>query len=54
MPRRGRIPVSAAATRDLEPAVGPLKITCKSLQVRAGAYFLVDDSGHAWKFQAIV
>jgi hypothetical protein len=24
-------------------------VACKSLQARTGAYFLVDDSGHAWK-----
>jgi MoaA/NifB/PqqE/SkfB family radical SAM enzyme len=39
----------AAATRNLAPASGRLKVACKSLQARTGAYFLVDDSGHAWK-----
>jgi hypothetical protein len=39
----------AEGTRDLESTSGRLKVVCKSLQSRAGAYFLVDDSGHAWK-----
>jgi len=39
----------ANATRGLESTSGRLKVTCKSLQARARAYFLVDDSGQAWK-----
>jgi MoaA/NifB/PqqE/SkfB family radical SAM enzyme len=37
------------ATRDLASMSGKLKVVCKSLTARTGAYFLVDDSGHAWK-----
>lgn len=37
------------ATSGLVSTSGNLKIVCKSLQARRGAYFLVDDSGHAWK-----
>jgi MoaA/NifB/PqqE/SkfB family radical SAM enzyme len=39
----------AERTRDLGSTSGHLKVACKSLQARTGAYFLVDDSGHAWK-----
>lgn len=39
----------AERTRDLALAPGRMKVTCKSRAVRAGAYFLVDDSGQAWK-----
>lgn len=37
------------ATRGLVSTSGELKVVRKSLQARTGAYFLVDDSGHAWK-----
>jgi len=37
------------ATRNLVSTSGNLKVVCKSLATRTGAYFLVDDSGHAWK-----
>ncbi len=36
-------------TRELGSTYGHLRIVCKNLEDRAGAYFLVDDSGHAWK-----
>jgi MoaA/NifB/PqqE/SkfB family radical SAM enzyme len=39
----------AERTRDLESTSGRLQVACKSLQARTGAYFLVDDAGHAWK-----
>jgi MoaA/NifB/PqqE/SkfB family radical SAM enzyme len=39
----------ALATSDLESTSGRLRVVCKSLEARTGAYFLVDDSGHAWK-----
>lgn len=37
------------ATQDLAPTSGILRIISKSLLTRSGAYFLVDDSGLAWK-----
>jgi MoaA/NifB/PqqE/SkfB family radical SAM enzyme len=37
-----------AATRELAELDG-IKISCKSLAARSGIYFLVDDSGDAWK-----
>jgi hypothetical protein len=37
------------ATSGLASTSGKLKIACKSLESRSGAYFLVDDSGVAWK-----
>jgi MoaA/NifB/PqqE/SkfB family radical SAM enzyme len=39
----------AESTRDLESTSGCVKVVCKSLESRTGAYFLVDDSGQAWK-----
>jgi MoaA/NifB/PqqE/SkfB family radical SAM enzyme len=39
----------AERTSDLALASSNMKVACKSREVRAGAYFLVDDSGHAWK-----
>jgi MoaA/NifB/PqqE/SkfB family radical SAM enzyme len=39
----------ALATNGLESTSGRLRVVCKSLEARVGAYFLVDDSGHAWK-----
>lgn len=39
----------AQGTRDLASTSSRLRVVCKSLQDRAGTYFLVDDSGHAWK-----
>ncbi len=36
-------------TKDLTPTSDRLRIVSKSLQTRSGAYFLVDDSGLAWK-----
>jgi len=38
----------AAATAGLKAGPG-VRVTCKSLDDRDGAYFLVDDSGQAWK-----
>lgn len=38
-----------AATRNLVSTSGNLKVVCKSLDTRSGAYFLIDDSGLAWK-----
>jgi MoaA/NifB/PqqE/SkfB family radical SAM enzyme len=38
-----------AATRDLLSTSGNLRVVCKSLDTRSGAYFLIDDSGLAWK-----
>ncbi|MFA5003761.1 MAG: radical SAM protein [Candidatus Saccharimonadales bacterium] len=37
------------ATKDLVSTSGRLRIVGKSLETRSGAYFLVDDSGLAWK-----
>lgn len=37
------------ATAGLATTESGLKVVCKSLTARSGAYFLVDDSGHAWK-----
>jgi len=37
------------ATSGLVSTSGNLKVVCKSLETRSGAYFLVDDSGAAWK-----
>jgi len=36
-------------TRQLVTLHSDLKITCKSLSARSGVYFLIDDSGQAWK-----
>lgn len=38
-----------AATQNLVSTSGNLKVVCKSLNTRSGAYFLIDDSGLAWK-----
>lgn len=38
-----------AATEGLASTSGNLKVVCKSLANRSGAYFLVDDAGTAWK-----
>ena len=37
------------ATKGLISTSGNLKVVCKNLRTRSGAYFLVDDSGRAWK-----
>lgn len=37
------------ATRNLVSTSGNLSVVCKSLDTRSGAYFLIDDSGLAWK-----
>lgn len=37
------------ATAGLATTENGLKVVCKSLATRSGAYFLVDDSGRAWK-----
>lgn len=39
----------APATDRLTSTSGELEIVCKNLEVRTGSYFLVDDSGLAWK-----
>lgn len=36
-------------TSELVSTSGNLRVACKSLKARSGAYFLVDDSGTAWK-----
>lgn len=38
-----------AATRDLVSTSGNVNVICKSLSNRSGVYFLIDDSGLAWK-----
>lgn len=38
-----------AGTDKLTSGTGNLKIVSKDLERRSGSYFLVDDSGHAWK-----
>lgn len=37
------------ATKNLASTSGNLNIICKGLEERSGSYFLVDDSGLAWK-----
>lgn len=39
----------AEYTHGLGPTYGHLRIATKSLKDRVGAYFLIDDSGQAWK-----